>query len=315
MDTPSILTAQYSSVAGIRTLAKGDVHNHLLMGGRRESIQRLTGVKLSPFRAVDGTIGELDEWIATQYRPLLNQGAGVFALALKAAFRQAARDGVKVLEASIDAGYGAAFGIPPARVVATLRQIHQETAPEIDFRPELGLNRNHSVRSLLLLIEPYLDFNYFTGIDLYDDETAQPIRNFREIYRFARSLGLRCKAHAGEFGDADSVIEAVEELELDSVQHGIGAAGSIGAMQWLADHRIRLNVCPASNIRLKRCTSYKTHPIRRLFDEGIRVALGSDDVMVFGSGITEQMHRLLKAKVFNAEEMEVIRRNGMEEIR
>jgi adenosine deaminase len=282
------------------------------MGGRRESIQRLTGAKLSPFRAVDGTIGELDEWIATQYRPLLKQGAGVFALALKAAFRQAARDGVKVLEASIDAGYGAAFRIPPANLVSILRKVHQETAPEIDFRPELGLNRNHSIRLLLLLIEPYFEFNYFTGIDLYDDEMAQPIRNFREIYRFAHSLGLRCKAHAGEFGNADSVIEAVEELELDSVQHGIGAAGSIRAMQWLADHRIRLNVCPASNIRLKRCTSYKTHPIRRLFDQGIRVALGTDDVLIFGSGITEQIHRLLEAKVFTPEEMEVIRRNGME---
>ena len=89
---------------------------------------------------------------------------------------------------------------------------------------------------LLAGFESFLDFNYFRSIDLYDDEFAQPVANFRELYRFARSLGMKCKAHAGEFGSAGSVREAVETLELDAVQHGIGAAGSPEVMKWLADH-------------------------------------------------------------------------------
>ena len=43
---------------------------------------------------------------------------------------------------------------------------------------------------------------------------------------------------------------AVEELELDEVQHGIAAAQSKSVMKFLADNRIRLNVCPTSNVLL-----------------------------------------------------------------
>jgi adenosine deaminase len=125
---------------------------------------------------------------------------------------------------------------------------------------------------------------------------------------------MKCKAHAGEFGSADSVREAVEILELDAVQHGIGAAGSPEVMKWLAGHQIPLNVCPTSNIKLKRVRSYKTHPIRILFDHGVRVTINTDDALVFGDGVSEQYLKLYRAGVFTLEELDVIRGNGNHQI-
>lgn len=58
---------------------------------------------------------------------------------------------------------------------------------------------------------------------MYGDELAQPIENFKGIYRRAKKEGLRLKAHVGEWGTAKDVRTAVEELELDEVQHGIAA--------------------------------------------------------------------------------------------
>ena len=196
-------------------------------------------------------------------------------------------------------------------MVAALKYYHQAVAPEIDFCPELGFPRNKSLRTLLACFEPFLDYNYFKSVDLYDDEFAQPIANFKELYRFARSLGMKCKAHAGEFGSADSVMEAVEILELDAVQHGIGAADSPEVMQWLADNKIQLNVCPTSNIKLKRVKSYKTHPIRILFDHGVKVTINTDDALVFGDGVSEQFFKMYKSGVFTAEELNQIRLNSI----
>jgi adenosine deaminase len=122
---------------------------------------------------------------------------------------------------------------------------------------------------------------------------------------------MKCKAHAGEFDPADSVKEAVELLELDEVQHGIAAAGSPGVMKWLADHKIRLNVCPTSNIRLKRVRSFKTHPIRILFDHGVNISINTDDVVLFGDGVSEQYLKLFKAGVFTAEELDSIRHKSL----
>jgi hypothetical protein len=43
-------------------------------------------------------------------------------------------------------------------------------------------------------------------------------------YRMAKDSGLRLKTQVGEWGSADDVWRAVEELEVDEVQHGIAAA-------------------------------------------------------------------------------------------
>ena len=76
------------------------------------------------------------------------------------------------------------------------------------------------------------------------------------------------------------------ELELDEVQHGIAAAQSEPVMRFLANNRIRLNICPTSNVMLGRVQSLDTHPIRMLFDAGVIVTINTDDVLVFGQGVS-----------------------------
>jgi adenosine deaminase len=302
--------AESFDIRTIRALPKSDLHNHCLLGGKRAVIERHYGKKLSKFKASSGGIGDLNDWVIKEFRPFFSL-PGAFGKGVEAAFIQAKSDGVTRLEMSIDVMFGAMFNVPASRIVATLKDYHQMIAPEIDFSPELGFSRSKPMRTLLPRFDQYLDFNYFKSIDLYDDENAQPLANFRELYRYAKKQGLKCKAHAGEFGTAESVREAVEILDLDAVQHGIGAAGSPDVMRWLADNKIQLNVCPTSNIKLKRVRSYKTHPIRILFDHGVKVTINTDDVLIFGDGVSEQFYKLFKAEMFSAGELEIIRLNGL----
>jgi len=82
-------------------------------------------------------------------------------------------------------------------------------------------------------------------------------------------------------------------------------------MKWLSRNGISLNVCPESNISLKRVKSYKTHPIRILFDHGVNVTVNTDDVMLFNAGNSEQYLKLYKSGLFSAEDLDVIRMNGL----
>lgn len=298
------------TLSDFRALPKSDLHNHCLMGGKRAVIERHFMKKMKPLRVRQTGIADLNQWIIDEYRPFFDL-PGALEKAVESAFIQAKSDGVTRLEMSVDVMTGFLARVPAARIVETLRRCHSEQAPGIDFRPELGFPRTLPLRTLLSCLDPFLDQDYFRSIDLYDDESAQPAANFREIFRLARSLGMKCKAHAGEFGTADSVREAVETLELDAVQHGIGAADSPDVMKWLADHRIPLNVCPTSNIRLKRVRSYKTHPIRILFDHGVIVTVNTDDVLVFGDGVSEQYLKLHRAGLFSRDELEMIRIRGL----
>lgn len=289
---------------------KSDLHNHSLMGCRRADMEVFFGKPIQPFEYRGNGIHDVNRWIAEVYVPVFRM-PGAFEAAVSATFRQAKSDGVTILEMSIDAGFGHLIGIPPQQVAETLRTLHLAIAPEIDFRPELGFARHLPVRQIMAFFAPYLELDFFRSIDLYDDELSQPVRNFREVYRLARSFGLKCKAHTGEFGNAESVREAVEVLELDAVQHGIAAAKSTDVMKWLAEKKIPLNICPTSNVVLELAPSIKAHPIRVLFDHGVNVTVNSDDVILFGQSVSQEFLNLFNAGVFSADELDGIRRNGL----
>jgi hypothetical protein len=295
----------------LRTVPKSDLHNHALMGGRLRSMEKFSGRKLERFGKGDKGVAGINEWLRDVYRPLFDL-PGAFKAAVDAAFLQAKSDGVTVLEMSMDAFMGRLFNLRPDEIIATFKAAHVASGPWLDFRPELGFSKSLPVRTLLSSFEPYIGTGYFRSIDLYDIENAQPLENFRELYRFAKQMGMKCKAHAGEFGNAESVREAAEILELDEVQHGIGAAQSPEVMKWLARNKIALNVCPESNISLKRVRSYKVHPIRILFDHGVNVTVNTDDVMLFNKGNSEQYLKLYKSGLFSAQELDTIRLNGLE---
>ena len=160
-------------------------------------------------------------------------------------------------------------------------------------------------------LAPFLELGFWRSLDMSGDELAQPTAVFKPLYRKAKDTGLRLKAHVGEWGDADSVQRAVEELELDEVQHGIAAAQSKSVMKFLADNRIRLNVCPTSNVLLGRVESLAEHPIRKLYDAGVKVTVNTDDVLVFGQSVSDEFLNLYRAGLFRAAELDELRQNGL----
>ena len=301
-----------NSLAAVRAFPKADLHNHCLLGGNRLVIEKHFGKKLEKFISAGSGIADLNLWIGRVYRPFFDL-PDAFEKAVEAAFVQARRDGVTRLEMSIDVMFGKMFHVTPDRIVSVLRRYHHSVAPSIDFRPELGFSRSQPVDKLMAGFESFLGYGYFRSVDLYDDEFAQPAANFKMLYRFAREQGMKCKAHAGEFGTADSVKETVEVLGLYAVQHGIGAADSPEVMKWLAGNQIPLNICPTSNIRLKRIKSYKTHPVRILVDHGVKVTINTDDALVFRDGVSEQFLKLCRSGALTIDQLEKIRRNGLEE--
>lgn len=297
-------------LAGVRQSPKSDLHNHGMMGGRLSRLSEFYGRPVTPFSNGDKGVAGINEWIGKSLKPVFEL-PGAFEFMAEAAFIQAKEDGVTVLEMSIDAFLSVLLNQPATWLTEVIRNAHLKIAPGIDFRPELGLSRSLPMRTLFQLTDRFLETGYFRSVDLYDIEDAQPVENFRELYAHFHRAGLKCKAHAGEFGDAESVRKAVELLGLDAVQHGIGAAGSPQVMTWLAERGTILNVSPASNIVLRRAESYARHPLRILYDHGVKVTLSTDDVLLFDAGNSEQFLELYNCGAFSPEELDEIRMNGL----
>ena len=117
--------------------------------------------------------------------------------------------------------------------------------------------------------------------------------------------------HVGESGSAEDVMRAVELLGLDEVHHGIGAAASKEVMRFLADNKIQLNVCPSSNVMLGYAESYEKHPIKALYENGVKVTINTDDLLLFDSSIENEYLLLYKAGALNPEQLNDIRMQGL----
>jgi adenosine deaminase len=300
-------------LAGVRACPKADLHNHGGGCGNRAFLRERTGHDIAPLTAPLKSMQEMHDWSSANIAPAfagLDKPAAR-RLACEAAFVQARVDGLTRIEFGDDVwaitqGHGDA-----ADLGRTLLEFHAAFAPEIEFIPLLGMSRHCSFKALDLWLSPFLEFDFYKSFDLSGDELAQPIGVFVPLYRKAKAAGLRLKAHVGEWGTAADVAHAVELLELDEVQHGIRAVDDPGVMRMLAQRGIRLNVCPSSNIGLGRVESMALHPIRKLFDAGIRVTVNTDDVLFFENGVSEEFLALHRCGLFSAAELDQIRLNGL----
>ena len=295
----------------IRSFPKSDLHNHFVLGGSRRYLRQLTGAKIEPVKSPLSSMDEMHAWNQENLGEAFNTPE-MRRLLVRAAFQQANEDGVAVLEIGEDVwGLGEFFHNDVEELIEAFATARRELAPNTELRLQIGLSRHCPVGYLEDCLSHFWGNKAFYSIDLYGDELAQPIENFRSIYRRAKKEGLRLKAHVGEWGAAADVRRAVEELELDEVQHGISAIHDKTVVRFLADHHIRLNITPSSNVLLGRVPSMADHPIGRLYRSGVDVTVNSDDILIFDSDVSKEYLRLYGSGCLSAEELDEIRQNGL----
>lgn len=301
---------QNHDLIGLSSIPKSDLHNHAGCGGNVNYVASRANVIINPPPDIFQSMSHMYNWFKENIKvnfTYLNR--------LEAAFVQASEDNIHVLAMSFETDEENKIGgMDIGLFIQTINNFNKQLAPLTTFLPELTFNRACNVDDAYSRIDEILSYNWFKSIDICTDEFAQPIKNFKKIYRKAEDAGLRLKAHVGEFSTADDVMEAVEELALDEVHHGIAAAKSDYIMRWLSSHKIQLNICPSSNIMLGRVKSYDSHPIRKLYDFGIPVTINTDDLLIFNQTVSQEYLNLFKAGLMTTEELNDIRETGLNEI-
>ena len=302
------------NLEAVRRCPKADLHNHFVLGGSRLFLREHVRKDIQPIKTPIYSMDEMHAWVSKNLADCSNTAEGRRML-IRAAFSQAKEDGVTILEIGEDVwALGEFFHGNIEELVAAFETAHREIAPEIELRLQIGLSRHCDISYLEGCLYYFWGCKAFYSIDLYGDELAQPIDNFKTIYRRARSEGLRLKAHVGEWGTAEDVRHAVECLELDEVQHGIAAADDPSVIRFLADNHIRLNITPTSNYLLGRVRDLRTHPVAKLYRSGIDVTINSDDVLIFDSAVSMEYLRLYQNRCLDAEELDDIRENGLKSV-
>lgn len=126
------------------------------------------------------------------------------------------------------------------------------------------------------------------GITLGGSEHLFPSRHFLEEYKLARDHGLRLTIHAGEMLGSQNVWDALLLLGAERIGHGVRAIEDEELVSYLAEHKIPLEVCPTSNVRLGIFPSYQAHPVKMLFDAGVPITINTDDPTFFGTTVADE---------------------------
>jgi adenosine deaminase len=126
------------------------------------------------------------------------------------------------------------------------------------------------------------------GFGLSNDERRGTTEDFRPAFRIAQRAGLALVPHGGELLGAQAVMETLEALHPDRIGHGVRSVEDPQVLAAVAEAGVALEVCPGSNVALGVYPSITEVPLRTIMDEGIPVALGADDPLLFGQRLTAQ---------------------------
>lgn len=155
--------------------------------------------------------------------------------------------------------------------------------------------RHHSFtqnRELVDIAVKYID-DGLVGFDIAGDEASFPLSDFREIFVHAKERGLKITAHAGEVsGSAESVIDAIESLGADRIGHGVQIYNHPDIIKKVRESGTTLEVCPTSNVDTRAISTIEHHPIRQLYEAGVKITLGDDDPTTSGTTISHEYKQL-----------------------
>ncbi|MEW6286706.1 MAG: adenosine deaminase [Chloroflexota bacterium] len=129
---------------------------------------------------------------------------------------------------------------------------------------------------------------HVVGIDLADSERDFPLREFVPSVRRAQEAGLKVTVHTGEDTPASFVKETIELAAPDRIGHGIHAIEDMQVVELLKERGITLEVNPWSNYLTNAVRTIEEHPLKRLFDLGVKVTINSDDPEVLDTNLNNE---------------------------
>ncbi len=227
-----------------------------------------------------------------------------FAFAAEAVVRDWARQNIRYVEAFFSPSDFARHGLKPQQIAESVRagcsrvpgveialvaDLVRDSGPE---KADVTLSQIHEVKDQGVI-----------GIGIGGSELEFPPELFTGVFERARKLGFHTSAHAGEAAGAASIWGAVRSLGVDRIGHGTRAREDPALLNFLAERRIPLEMCPISNLRTGVVPSLRDHPVRDYSERGLVVTVNSDDPSMFGNSLAQEYRCLETELHFSRDEI------------
>lgn len=198
------------------------------------------------------------------------------------AVEDAVLDNVRYLELRFTpAALSRAEGFPLAQVIdwvtASVREAQEEFG--IIVRLIVSVNRHESVKEAAKVIElaALRQGDGIVGVCMAGNEAEFPAKPFKDVFREAKEAGLRTTIHAGEWGGAENVREAITVLGAERIGHGIRILEDPSVVSLARERRTTFEVCVTSNYHSGAVLVLGDHPLPEMMLQGLNVTINTDD--------------------------------------
>jgi len=313
---PSPSDVDPALLAFIAALPKTETHLHLEGAVPWELLRELDPVKFAappPFWDPAFRYASFDQFLdlILEYAAPWYTSAERYGRAAQLVLAECRQQNVKYVETSIHLAAVVHSGSDGPEIVAAVKEAARKAAPDVAVRVFLGLCRDDYTR-YPKEIAAAIRWEELDGLDLHGVETLPLQKWTARIWQEARDRGKFTKAHAGEFGPASFVREAVEVLGVTRVEHGVRAAEDLAVMELLCERGVTLDVCPISNLKLGVAPSIREHQIGVLHRAGVRCTVNTDDPFFFGNRLEDEYVALAIDAGFARRDLASLARNGFE---
>ena len=126
---------------------------------------------------------------------------------------------------------------------------------------------------------------YLVGFGLAGDELHFPPTLFSKTFDMLKEANFPVTVHAGEWDGPENIRNAINLLHPTRLGHGVRSIEDPILVNEIIERQIVLETCPTSNIATKIYENYDTHPVKQLYDAGVKITVNSDDPPFFNASI------------------------------
>jgi len=284
-----------ASLNTYRALPKVDLHRHLEGSLRLDTmvdIARQHGIEIPEDVLRLSTLVQVQEEDKFTFQNFLSKfntlrmfyrSPEVIHRVTREAIEDAAKDNVKYMELRFTpVALSRAERFPLHDVMDWVITSTKETAQKNNIIVKLiaSVNRHESTdlaEQVAWLAAEHIDDGMIVALDLAGSEAEYPAAPFAGIFKEAKQAGLHMTIHAGEWGPAEYVREAIEELGTERIGHGVRVLEDKNITALACERQTAFEVCITSNYQSGVVASLEAHPLMQLMDAGLNVTINTDD--------------------------------------
>ena len=228
--------------------------------------------------------------------------------AARVVFAGHVRQNVRYVETSFHLHVTEFIHVPGPAIIEAIRSA---APPGLEVRVFAGMLRNAYDGPLRAAIDEMDAWEGLAGVDLHGFEQIPTQPWAFGVWERMRAAGKVTKCHAGEFDGPARVREAIQQLGVRRVQHGVRAAEDPAVLALLAERNICCDIALTSNECLKVVPLLAAHPLRQFMEAGIPVTLSTDDPPFFGTDLVREWQRAREELGLTLRELWELNLNGL----